>query len=430
MEAIFLTATAVLGMLAFFEPCTISTHTLFAVTSFRNKKMSDIFILWLSRTFFIVSLLLLAHILLPQIIWPEYLPPLILSVMGVLYIVSRYSYIPIPHIEFHKIIPSKSLPFSIQLGLSLPACTIPLFVIVLLMTLTINSYLFAITAGVIFSFSFCLPTLVLSFSEINDGKKKFLNSSALVTPYVSAALLFGSALYLAMQNVNYDLLSFKNILKEPSVAGVSVGFMAGLVFSFNPVSFASIPMMVAYVTKAGDKKRAFAMGWAFVAGLIITHVVLGIGAALGGAWVKSVLGREWGLLLGPLLIILGFLWLGWLKIRIPWFKVKGQKATSLWAAFLLGIPFSIAICPFCSPALVVALSASAAIGSVFFGFSLLFAFAVGRSIPILLGSWSMGMLESMSVFVKYQKGFEAVAGVVLIITGLYLLNEYFFIISF
>ncbi len=173
-----------------------------------------------------------------------------------------------------------------------------------------------------------------------------------------------------------------------------------------------------------------AMGSAFVAGLVATHVALGVAAALGGDWVKSVLGREWGLLLGPLLILLGLMWPGWLKIRLPWFGVRGRKVTGLWGAFLLGIPFSVAVCPFCTPALLVTLTASAAIGSVPFGFALLLAFALGRSLPIILGAWSMGWLESLRMFSRHQKALEVIAGIVLILTGLYLLNEYFFIIEY
>ena len=99
-------------------------------------------------------------------------------------------------------------------------------------------------------------------------------------------------------------------------------------------------------------------------------------------------------------------------------------------AFLLGIPFSVAICPFCTPALLVMLTASAAIGSVSFGFALLLAFAAGRSIPVILGAWSMGWLESLHMLSRYQRALEVAASITIIITWLYLLNEYFFIISY
>ena len=170
------------------------------------------------------------------------------------------------------------------------------------------------------------------------------------------------------------------------------------------------------------------MGGAFVSGMLLTHVVLGVAAALGGEWVQGIMGRHWGLFLGPLLISMGLIWTGWLNIRLPWVGMKAKKVSGLWGAFLLGIPFSVAVCPFCTPALLVTLTASAAIGSVSFGFALLLAFALGRSIPVILGAWSMGWIESLQILSRYQKTFETIAGITLILTGLYLLNEYFFII--
>lgn len=92
------------------------------------------------------------------------------------------------------------------------------------------------------------------------------------------------------------------------VAGLGASLLAGLLFSFTPVAFASIPVVLAYVTRARAFREALSYGLAFAAGLILTHVVLGVGAALGGAWAQSLLSRQWGVLLGPLLILLGLLW--------------------------------------------------------------------------------------------------------------------------
>ena len=221
-----------------------------------------------------------------------------------------------------------------------------------------------------------------------------------------------------------DIETLRTALQEASLAGIGISFLTGLVFSFNPVSFASIPVVLAYVTKARTQRRAVLLGGAFVTGMLVTHAVLGIAAALGGEWVKRSMGHEWELLLGPLLVMLGLIWPGWLRIRLPWISLRGNKVAGMWGAFLLGIPFSVAICPFCTPALVVTLTASAAIGSVPFGLALLLAFAFGRSIPILLGAWSIGWLESLKALQRSQKAFEVVAGVTLILTGLYLVSDY------
>ncbi len=245
---------------------------------------------------------------------------------------------------------------------------------------------------------------------------------------MTARLLTGTTLFLLMISPDISAQPLEEALAQASWAGIGIAFLSGLVFSFNPVSFASIPVMLAYVTKAHEERRALLMGGAFVLGMLVTHVALGVTAALGGEWVQNIMGRQWGLFLGPLLILLGLVWCGWINIRLPWFGVRGHSVTGVWGAFLLGIPFSVAICPFCTPALLVSLTASAAIGSVTFGFALLLAFALGRSIPILLGVWGMGWLESLQGLSRYQKTFEMIAGLVLIATGIYLLNAYFFII--
>jgi cytochrome c-type biogenesis protein len=222
-----------------------------------------------------------------------------------------------------------------------------------------------------------------------------------------------------------DIESLRLALNEPSLFGLGLGFVTGFIFSFNPVAIAAIPVALAYVTKAHEAKRAVWLGGGFIAGLITTHIVLGLAASLGGDWVKSVMGRWWGLILGPLLIALGLIWPGWLKLRLPWLSFRGRMVSGMWGAFLLAIPFSVAICPFCTPALLVMLTAAAGIGSVPFGMALLGAFAVGRSVPIILGAVGVGWLESLKVFTRWQKAFEVAGALALIGSGAYLINEYF-----
>ena len=184
-----------------------------------------------------------------------------------------------------------------------------------------------------------------------------------------------------------DVESLRSALTEPSLFGLGIGFVTGFIFSFNPVAIAAIPVALAYVTKAHETRRAVRLGAAFIAGLIVTHIALGVGAALGGEWAKGVLGRGWGLVLGPVLIVLGLLWPGWLTLRMPWFSFRGRMVTGMGGAFLLAIPFSVAICPFCTPALLIMLTATAAIGSVPFGIALLFAafFTLPTALAIYAG---------------------------------------------
>lgn len=433
MESIVLFAALLLGTLAFFEPCTIATHTLFTMHAHRKSVSGccqQLLTVWVSRIILSCGLLTLAVYLVPAPTWQATTPGLILSVMGLLYLVSRFVYIPIPHLGFHRLLPfGQRLPHAIKLGLTLPACTIPLFIVITGLVVITQSMASAILAGVLFASGFSLPMAIAAYRGIHADGQDFLQHAARSSPYLTAILLFGAALYLLVPEFDLSGEALRASLQHASWAGIGLSFFAGLVFSFNPVSFASIPMMLAYVTRANEERRAILMGSAFVLGMIVTHVTLGVAAAIGGEGVKGVLGREWALLLGPVLIFLGFSWPGWIRLRLPWFGIRAKKVTGLWGAFLLAVPFSMAVCPFCTPALLVTLTASAAIGSVTYGFALLLSFALGRSIPIIVGAWSMGWLESLQILSRYQKVFEMIAGVVLIMVGIYLLNEYFFIIE-
>ncbi len=434
MIALLIATSIMLGALSFFEPCTIATHTLFTVRAHSQEKggcCQSLLAVWVTRTLLITGLLAALVWATEPPAWGGYAPSAILAALATIYLVSRFVYVPVPHLTFHRLLPGGArLPYAMQLGLTLPACTIPLIAVVAGITITVDSTAFAVLAGLLFAGFFTLPMAFAAFKGIHAEGRDLLNRAGKGSPFLTAALLYGFALYLLVPTFDLSVDTLSMALEQASLWSIGLGFLAGFVFSFNPVAFASIPVVLAYVTKAHEERRAHLLGGAFIAGIVVTHVVLGVAAALGGEWVKAVMGRQWGLFLGPLLIVMGLLWPGWLKLRLPWITMRGRRVAGPWGAFLLGIPFSVAVCPFCTPALMVTLTAAAAIGSVPFGFALLLAFALGRAIPIALGTWGMGWLESLKVLSRHQKALETMAGVTLILTGLYLLNEYFFIVQY
>jgi len=223
-----------------------------------------------------------------------------------------------------------------------------------------------------------------------------------------------------------DAEALRQAVEHAGLAAAGIGFLAGLVFSFNPVALASIPVSLAYVTRGRDKSQALLFGTMFIFGMILTHVVLGLVAGLGGKWVAQVTGRGWGLFLGPLLIVLGLMWVGWLRIPLPSFGFRATRPTAAWGAFFLGIPFAIAVCPVCTPALVVLLGVTAGIGSVLLGVVLLLAFALGRAVPLAIGAFAVSWLENLNGLARYRRWFEIAGGLTLIAMGLYMLNAVLF----
>lgn len=225
-----------------------------------------------------------------------------------------------------------------------------------------------------------------------------------------------------------DIDALRQTLEQASLASLAAGFAIGFLFSFNPVALAAIPVSLALVTKAHSSQRAVLYGGMFILGMVVTHAVLGLAAGLGGSGLQRVMGREWGLVLGPLLILLGLMWPGWMKVPLPSLRLHARPAASAWGAFALGVPFSVAVCPFCTPALVILLGISAGIGSPVFGTVLLVSFALGRAVPIILGAGAVGWLESLKGLRDHQRAFEIAGGLILIAAGLYLLNAYLIVI--
>lgn len=217
-------------------------------------------------------------------------------------------------------------------------------------------------------------------------------------------------------------------LEQASLASLGVGFLLGFVFSFNPVVLASIPVSLAYVTKAREPRTAILYGGMFILGMVIVQALLGLVAGFGGQWAARLTGRGWGLVLGPTLILLGLMWPGWIRLPLPSISIRAKRASSVWGAAALGAVFAVAVCPFCTPALVALLGIAAGIGSPLFGGTLLFAFALGRAVPVLLGAAAVGWLESLSGLQRYRKVFEIAGAVTLMLAGLYMLNAYFFVI--
>lgn len=225
-----------------------------------------------------------------------------------------------------------------------------------------------------------------------------------------------------------DIESVRSTLEQATLASLGIGFAIGFLFSFNPIAFVSIPVSLAYVTKARDTRTALRFGALFVLGMLVVQALMGLIAGWGGQWVQQWLGRQWGLVLGPLLILLGLMWPGWIKVPLPALNLRAKRVTSNGGALILGALFAVAVCPFCTPALVILLGIAAGVGSPLFGFTLLLAFALGRAVPILIGAWGMGYLEQMRALSKVHRAMELMGAATLILTGLYMLNAYFYVI--
>lgn len=188
-----------LGLLAFFEPCTIATHTLFSQRLHKkmiNAPTLNLLLFWAIRSLLMISLLLFATILLPPVSWTRISPAIPLLVIGGVYLFSRFVYLPIPHLEFYRLVPGwKSLPNAVTLGLTLPACTIPLVIILIAAAVTFDNPSAAAVAGLLFGTAFSSITMLTAITGVGSQGAGFLSRAAKTTPYITAVLLLSTAAY-------------------------------------------------------------------------------------------------------------------------------------------------------------------------------------------------------------------------------------------
>lgn len=199
METILLIAAFVLGVLSFFEPCTIATHTLFAVRAHHdplNRRARALAQLVLSRIGLLALLFGVAAAIGLSAL-PAQAAMLMLAGIGLVYLVSRKVYLPVPHLEFFRLVPRHAaLPQGLKLGLTLPACTLPLVLIVGMLSALTQQPAVAVLAGGVFAFMFSLPTLWGGMHGLGADARAFLGRSAALSPYLTTALLWGAALFI------------------------------------------------------------------------------------------------------------------------------------------------------------------------------------------------------------------------------------------
>jgi len=203
-------------------------------------------------------------------------------------------------------------------------------------------------------------------------------------------------------------------------------FAGGVLTASNPCVLAMIPLMMSFVAGQRDQQagvgRALLYSGVFVAGLSITFTVLGLVAALAGSLYGDISG-VWNWIVAVVCLVMGLHLMGVLKFTIPTpFNFQPRTKGTL-GAFILGLLFGIVSAPCAAPILVVLLTYLAGAGrSVSYGGFLLFVYALGHSVLILIAGVSMGAAKKLIESKKVTRATDIlrrVAGGVIVLVGVY-----------
>lgn len=178
-------------------------------------------------------------------------------------------------------------------------------------------------------------------------------------------------------------------------------FFAGVLSSASPCVLATIPLVVGFVGgyADGDRSKAFRYSLAFVLGLSLTFTAFGAAAGLLGT-MFGTLGGWWYVAAGVVALVMGGQMMGLYEISLPLKRDFKPKQGGIIGSFLLGLFFGVVSSPCATPVLVVILTYVATKGQILYGTALLFTYALGHCLLMLLAGTFTGFVEA---FVK-KKG--------------------------
>jgi cytochrome c biogenesis protein CcdA len=215
------------------------------------------------------------------------------------------------------------------------------------------------------------------------------------------------------------------IRSSPWLAPLLV-FAGGLLTASNPCVLAMIPLAIAYVSgskSVGSWKSGALFSLLFVSGLALTFAILGLIAAAAGRLLGDV-GHFWKYIVLVVSVVMGAHLLGFIRLRSSLSnRIRVRRGGAI-GAFLLGLLFGTVSTPCATPILVVLLTYLAASGSsLAFGAVLLFCYALGHSVLILISGISMGVVKQMiksQRFARVNLWLQRGAGVLIICVGIFL----------
>ncbi len=187
-----------------------------------------------------------------------------------------------------------------------------------------------------------------------------------------------------------------------------------------------VPLIVGYVGGAREmpRRRAFWISLTFALGVSVTFMLLGVLAALLGGLLGGGT-RAWYYIMAAVCLLIGLQMLGVLGYSMPaWLEGARQRvsARGLPGAFLLGLVSGLVVSQCATPVLAVILTyVMAQQSGVLYGAALLFLYALGCGLPLVLVGTFTGVLKNLRAFGKWSDAVNKVSGVLLILLGAYFL---------
>jgi len=200
-------------------------------------------------------------------------------------------------------------------------------------------------------------------------------------------------------------------------------FFGGVLVSFTPCVYPLLPITIAYIgaNSANSKIKGFTLSLVYVTGVSITYAILGLIAVLTG----SIFGKFSSqplvrIIVGLIIILFGFtLWteqgLRLPGLRLPVIKKPGTYLSCL----ILGITSGLVVSPCTAPVLASILVFVATKRNFIYGALLLFSFAFGMGLLLILAGTFSSVLATLPKSGYWMRLIKKICAIILIVAGVY-----------
>jgi thiol:disulfide interchange protein DsbD len=205
-------------------------------------------------------------------------------------------------------------------------------------------------------------------------------------------------------------------LQAGSLAAVFVVFAAGVLTSFTPCVYPMIPVTVTYIggASAGSRRRAVILSLIYVGGMALVYAALGVAAALLGKTFGQYTRNPWIYgAVGLVIVTFGVAMLDLITIPVPGFagrvQAEGARRGGYLGALMMGSAAGFVAAPCAAPVLGLLLVYVARSRDVLWGGTLLFVFALGLGLLLMVLGIFSGLLSSLPGagvwMVRIKRGF-------------------------
>ena len=205
-------------------------------------------------------------------------------------------------------------------------------------------------------------------------------------------------------------------------AALPILFAAGVLTSLTPCVYPLIPITVSIFgarNKASSRGRAAALSTTYVLGIATMYSGLGLGAAASGKAFGSFMGNPWvvGIFALAMLAFAASMF-GLFEIRVPssvQTKLASVGGIGFGSAFVMGLVAGIVAAPCTGPVLGAVLTFVATTRDLWFGFWLLFSYAMGMGLLFfVLGTFSVSLPKSGA----WMDSVKTVLGIALVVVAI------------